>query len=170
MKVTIVVAMTPPPERLIGKAGGLPWHIAEDLQHFKRVTLGHAVIMGRKTIAELKKPLPGRRNLIISREPPLPGSAGYVAGVEWFTSIPAALEAARAGGESECMICGGAEIYRQVLAADLVDRMIITYVTLEPVPEGDTRFPAWEESQWVETGRQKGQNAALEFVTYERRR
>ena len=167
MKTTIVVAMTPPPEQLIGKAGGLPWRIPEDLKHFKRVTLGHAIIMGRKTLEEIKKPLPGRRNLVISRNLTPPS----IPGVEWFGSIAAALEAAERGGETEAMICGGAEIYRQALEENLVDRMVITYVELTPAPTGDRYFPAFDIAAWRETERRvaPGGAARLTFVTMGRR-
>ena len=166
MHVTIVVAMTP--SRLIGKAGGLPWHLPEDLQHFKRVTLGHTIIMGRKTLDEIKKPLPGRRNMVITRQTNLPLRAG----IEWFPALEPALGAARAGGETDCMIIGGAEIFRAALAANLVDRMVITYVHITPEPQGDTHFPEWDQSQWNQADRREittaDGKARMEFVRYER--
>jgi dihydrofolate reductase len=171
MRRTIVVAMTPPPERLIGKGGALPWHISEDLKHFKKVTLGHAVVMGRKTLDELKKPLPGRRNLVITRQMP----AHPMAGVEYFGSLEEALAAAEAGGETDCMICGGAEIYWLALERGLVDRMVITYVEIllprggegGGRPVGDRYFPAFDETQWRESERRTYQDekVRLTFVT-----
>lgn len=166
MRRTIVVAMTPPPEQLIGQAGGLPWRISEDLKHFKRVTLGHAIIMGRKTLEEIKTPLPGRRNLVVTRNPNPPA----IPGVEWFGSLQAALSAAEKAGETDAMICGGAEIYRQTLAQNLVDRMVITFVELTPAPTGDRYFPAYNAIAWRETERRTTQDgpAKLTFVTLER--
>lgn len=166
MLVTIVVAMTP--QRLIGKAGGLPWHLPADLQHFKRITLGHAVVMGRKTLDALRKPLKGRRNLIVTRDPsPAPRE-----GVEWFPGVEAALAAARAAGETECMICGGSEIYRTCLERRLVDRMIITFVHMVPEPAGDVYFPAWNPAEWRQVEARQEPIASnrghMEFVTLER--
>ena len=140
---SLIVAMTP--AGLIGKDGRVPWNLPADLQHFKRMTLGKPIIMGRKTLDELKgRPLPGRRNLVISRKvaPPV------IAGIEWFTSLEQALAAAETGKAAEAMIIGGAAIYKEALARNLVDRMFITWVKLDPEPTGDTYFPPWNKGAW----------------------
>jgi len=162
MLVTIVVAMTE--SGLMGRAGKLPWRLPEDLKHFKQTTLGHACVMGRKTFDENGKALPGRRNLVVTRNPNPPA----VPGIEWFRSLDAAFDAARAGGETDCMLCGGSHIFREALERDLVDRMIISWVHLTPEPTGDTYFPAWDRSGWSETGRE--QYANFTVMTYDRQK
>lgn len=168
MKISIVVAMTP--AGLIGKDGGLPWHVPEDLKHFRRVTMGHAVVMGRKTFDEIRKPLKGRRNIVVTRTLPAAEDPRRVEGVEWFTSLDAAFAAAAAGGEAECMLIGGASIYKEALNRGMVDRMYVTWVELAVPPEGDTWFPAWQVGDWREVESREETVAAgrLRFVTYER--
>lgn len=117
--------------------GALPWHLPEDLKHFKETTNGYPIIMGRKTWESLGRPLPNRRNVVISRQ------VNYVApGAEVFTSLPAALAAV---GDNPAFIIGGAELYRQALP--LAGQLIITEVDMDA--EGDTAFPpfgdAWQE-------------------------
>ena len=159
MLISLIVAMTP--DRLIGAAGRLPWHMPEDLKRFKQLTLGHALIMGRKTYASIGRPLPGRRNLIITHNPAPPA----IAGVEWFTSLESALTSAQTAGETECFIAGGAQIYAQALL--LAHRLYITYVQEgDGTFHGDTYFPAWDHSQWRTLRREPAPN--MEFVTYER--
>jgi dihydrofolate reductase len=143
MRVSIVVAMTP--ERLIGAGGKLPWHVPEDLKRFRALTTGHTIVMGRKTLDSIGKPLPKRRNIVISRNANPPA----VPGVEWVPSLDAAIANAQAAGDQELFILGGSEIYRQ--AIDRADRMHITYIHLSPPPTGDTYFPAWDASQWTKT-------------------
>ena len=111
--------------RVIGADGKLPWHEPEDLKHFKAVTTGHAVIMGRKTWVALGRPLPKRRNLVVTRQ------AGFAApGAEVFASLDAAIASAREGGDAEPMIIGGGEIYR--LALPLATRIHLTEVRCAP--------------------------------------
>jgi dihydrofolate reductase len=132
---------------VIGANGGMPWHIGEDLQYFKRVTTGHAVIMGRKTFESLGRPLPGRTNVVITRQldfrPEGLGRGGRGAGsgavVEVVHSLREAVER-----HSDAFIIGGAEIYRQALP--LAGRFYLTRVEMDV--EGDTRFPEWDEAQW----------------------
>jgi dihydrofolate reductase len=164
MLVSAIVAMTA--ARLMGAGGRLPWHIPEDLRHFKQTTAGHAVLMGRKTFDSIgKKPLPGRRNLIVSRSAPASADKA-AAGVEFFLSIPSAIEAVRAGGtETELFIVGGSEIYAAALP--LTDRLYVTWIKLTPEPVGDTWFPNVDFSQWKETGR-RALAASAELVIYER--
>lgn len=161
-KVVIVVAVAR--NRVIGKDNQLCWHLPEDMQHFKAVTQGQTVLMGRKTWESLPprfRPLPGRRNLVVTRQ------AGYAApGAETAASLPAAL--ALAGDNETVCIIGGAEIYAQALP--LADTLEITEVGL--APEGDTWFPELDPAQWQETARQAGvggNGTAYAFVTYRRR-
>lgn len=120
--------------------GTLPWHLPEDLKHFKETTNGHPIIMGRKTWESLGRPLPNRRNIVISRQ------SDYLAsGAEVFTSLPAAISAI---GNSPAFIIGGAELYRQALP--LAGQLIITEVGLDA--EGDTHFPPFD-SEWGEASR-----------------
>lgn len=159
--ISLIAAMTP--GRVIGSEGQLPWRLPEDLKHFKRTTLGHAVLMGRKTFESIgSKGLPGRRNLVVSRS----GGVKEGAGAELFDSIEAAVAAAQAGGESELFVVGGGQIYAAMLG--LADRMYITWVKLEPEPHGDAFFPAWERQEWREV--RKIRVGAMECVVYERAR
>ena len=141
---------------VIGKDGGLPWRLKSDLAIFRAVTMGKPVIMGRKTWESLPprfRPLPGRRNIVISRQ------ADFAApGAELAASLEAALQLA-AQAET-AFIIGGEQIYRQ--AMDVADRLEITEVDLEP--EGDAWFPVIDAGCWQETARAAGQGYA--FVTY----
>lgn len=158
MRVSIIVAMTP--ERLIGAAGRLPWHLPDDLKHFRNLTTGHCVVMGRKTFSSIGRPLPKRRNLVITRNPAPP----VVPGVEWFHNVNDAIAAARNSGETELFIAGGSEIYAQ--AFPLTDRLYITFVHRDFPFQGDTYFPPWDQTQWHPVSHElKGD---CEFVTYER--
>jgi len=120
--------------------GALPWHLSEDMKHFKETTNGHPIIMGRKTWESLGRPLPNRRNMVISRQ------AGYTAtGAEVFASLPAAITAI---GDAPAFIIGGAELYRQALP--LSGQLIITEVGLDA--KGDTKFPPFG-LEWREVSR-----------------
>ena len=146
--------------RVIGMAGGLPWHIPEDLRHFKKVTLGHAVVMGRKTYDSVGKPLPKRRNIIVTRDALLRRE-----GAETAPTLEAALELAYQTDE-EPRILGGSQIY--ALALPLATRMIVTFVHRDV--EGDTLFPAIEWSEWREVSRRKAETEPdVEFVELTRR-
>lgn len=136
MIVSLVAAMAE--NRVIGRAGSLPWHLPKDLQHFKRITLDHTVIMGRKTFEEIKRPLSNRRNVVISRNP-----AFRPAGV---TVVPDLDEALALGAtEQEVFVIGGGEIYR--LALPRADRLYLTVVHAQV--EGDTLFPSFDAEAWV---------------------
>lgn len=127
--------------------GALPWHLPEDLKHFKETTNGHPIIMGRKTWESLGRPLPNRRNMVISRQ------ADYAAtGAEVFDSLPAAIAAI---GDAPAFIIGGAELYRQALP--VAGQLIITEVDLDA--EGDTTFPPFG-SEWREASRNTHTSAA----------
>lgn len=158
MQPLVIVAAMAKRDRLIGKDGGLPWRFPEDLRFFKRITLGHAVIMGRKTYEEVKKPLPDRRNIVISRR-----SDFEAPGCEVVTSLDEAIRKARET-DPEPRIIGGAEIYKQALPHTTT--MYITEVAGEY--SGDTYFPDFSAEAFRETERKKGEAPELEFVRYER--
>jgi dihydrofolate reductase len=136
MLVSIVVAVSA--NNVIGRGNELPWRLPDDLKRFKAVTLGKPVVMGRKTFESIGKPLPGRTNIVISRQPEFTAD-----GCVTVRSVDEALSAAAA---REVMIIGGAEIYRQALPR--VDQIYLTRVHAE-VP-GDVEFPpvVWED--WIE--------------------
>lgn len=153
----------------IGLNNQLPWYLPEDLKYFKAVTLGKPVIMGRKTFESLKKPLPGRLNIVISRQP------DYLApvGVKVVSSLDAALALAEAqcliDGRDEAVVMGGAQIYAEALAR--VDRLYLTEV--HRAFAGDAFFPAFDRDQFAEVGRERHRHEAsgldYSFVVYERR-
>jgi dihydrofolate reductase len=142
---------------VIGKDGQVPWRVPEDLKHFRRSTLGHAVIMGRKTWDEVGKPLPDRRNIVMSRKADL-----RLEGAEVVTSLDEAIALARTTDE-EPRVIGGAEIYR--LALPLATRVLLTEIQLEP--EGDTVFEL-DRSGFRETERRAGDDPRAVYVTLER--
>jgi dihydrofolate reductase len=156
--LTLVVAMDA--ERGIGVDNKLPWHLPEDLAHFKRVTLGHPIIMGRKTFDSIGRPLPKRRNIVVTR------NAGWShEGVEVAESLQAAV--LLASGDTASII-GGAQIFTESMA--LADRMIVTHI--DAVYHCDTYFPAIDPARWRETARETHRAAqdgvGFSFVTYER--
>ncbi len=140
--VSLIVAMGR--NREIGKGNQLPWHLPADLAFFKRTTTGHTVIMGRKTFESIGRPLPNRRNIIISR------NEDYVAeGCEVFTHVESALLACK--DEHEVFIIGGAQLYQHALP--LADTLYITQVAVE-IPHADAFFPPWHEALWEEVRRE----------------
>ncbi|WP_270794421.1 type 3 dihydrofolate reductase [Aeromonas sp. QDB11] len=137
MKISMIAAMAH--DRVIGKDNQMPWHLPADQAHFKRVTLGKPVLMGRKTFESIGRPLPGRRNLVISRNP------GYQAeGIEVVGSVEAALALLASSAVEELMVIGGGHLYAEMLPS--ADRLYLTQIDL--VVEGDTRFPAFDDGQW----------------------
>ncbi|MCW0504247.1 type 3 dihydrofolate reductase [Aeromonas piscicola] len=138
MKISMIAAMAH--DRVIGLDNQMPWHLPADLAHFKRVTLGKPVLMGRKTFESIGRPLPGRRNLVISRNPDYQAD-----GVEVVDSVEAAL-ALLADGQAvdELMVIGGGHLYGQLLPR--ADSLYLTRIDLAVA--GDTRFPAFEEDEW----------------------
>lgn len=124
-------------ERVIGRDGGLPWHLPADLGHFKTTTMGKPIVMGRKTYESIGKRLPGRQNIVVTRNPDWDA-----AGVTAVNSLDAAIAAC--GEASEIMIIGGAQLYAAALSR--ADRMHITYVGQSI--EGDTHFPDIDRSAW----------------------
>src|SRR5690606_28855184 len=129
--------------RVIGRDNQLPWHLPADLKHFKARTLGKPIIMGRKTWDSLGRPLPGRLNLVVSRQAGL-----QLEGAEVLPNLDAAVaraqEWARAQGVDELMLIGGAQLYEQAL--ERAERLYLTRVALQP--EGDAWFPAFDEAAW----------------------
>ncbi|WFO50619.1 type 3 dihydrofolate reductase [Aeromonas veronii] len=137
MKISMIAAMAH--DRVIGKDNQMPWHLPADLAHFKRVTLGKPVLMGRKTFESIGRPLPGRRNLVISRNP------GYQAeGIEVVGSVEAALALLTGSSVEELMVIGGGHLYAEMLPS--ADCLYLTQIDL--AVEGDTRFPAFDDGQW----------------------
>lgn len=141
MILSAIWAMTR--NRVIGKDGDLPWRLPDDQRFFRRTTLGKPVIMGRKTFDEIGRPLPKRRNIVLSRR-------GLEAeGVEVVTNLDAALDRAKSEAPEEAFIIGGAEIY--ALAWPRLDRLYMTLIDTEL--EGDTWFPEFELGHWREVKR-----------------
>ncbi|MEO6420674.1 MAG: dihydrofolate reductase [Polyangiaceae bacterium] len=143
---------------VIGKSGALPWHIPEDLKHFRRVTTGHAIIMGRATHASIGKALPNRRNIVVSRSP------SFVAeGCEVAHGIDEAIALARQT-DPEPVIIGGAAVYEEALP--LATRMYLTELARDV--DGDVRFPDFDRRAWREVSRTPGETADVSFVVLER--
>jgi len=135
--ITLIAAMGK--NRAIGLAGKMPWHLPAELQHFKRATMGKAIVMGRKTWQSIGRPLPGRQNIVISRSPDFDAM-----GADVTNSLKSAVELSQA---SEVMVIGGGQLYQ--LALPHAQRMILTLIDIEP--EADTWFPAWDSNQWQQT-------------------
>lgn len=132
--ISIIVAIAE--NGVIGDRNALLWHISEDLRHFKTLTTGHPVIMGRKTYESLGRPLPGRTNVVVTRQRlELPGCTVVHSLEDALALFPA---------DEEVFVIGGAQIYAEALP--LADRFYLTRVL--HAYEGDTRFPAWDEAQW----------------------
>ena len=140
MKISIVVAMAS--NGVIGRDNELPWHLPADLQHFKKTTMGKPILMGRKTWESIGRPLPGRTNIVITRD-----TAYRAEGCVVVNSIDAALEAS--SGQDEVMVIGGAEFYRQVLP--LADTIYLTRI--HATISGDTCFPELNVADWREVER-----------------
>jgi dihydrofolate reductase len=136
MKVSLIVAM----ERngVIGRAGGLPWHLSADLKRFKQLTMGHHIIMGRKTFDSIGRVLPGRTSVVVTRQADFAAAGAIVT-----HSLPDAIAAS--SDDDEAFIIGGAEIYQQALP--LVDRIYMTEVDTDVA--GDARFPEFDRTQWT---------------------
>jgi dihydrofolate reductase len=158
--ITLVLARAT--NGVIGNKGGLPWRLSEDMKRFKELTLGKPVVMGRKTWDSLpRKPLPGRRNIVITRNADF-----QVEGADVVLSLDGAIAAAE--NAAEIMIIGGAEIYRQALP--IADKIELTEI--EASPEGDTRMAPFSPDEWQEQSRQAHQSAdglRYSYVTLLRR-
>ena len=131
---TLIAAMGK--NRAIGLEGRMPWHLPAELQHFKKATMGKSIVMGRKTWQAICRPLPGRQNIVISRDP------GFLAkGVDLAASLE---DAAVMSDSDEVMIIGGGQLY--ALALPHAQRMVLTLIDIEP--EADTWFPEWDDKEW----------------------
>ena len=146
---------------IIGAGGKLPWHIPEELKHFKRLTLGHPIIMGRRTWESLKGPLPQRENIVVTRTP------GYEApGAAVANSLGAAL--AMCTGEPVVFVIGGTQLFEESLP--IAAGMVLTEIQRDY--QGDTSFPAWDRAQWRESQREAHtapDGTRFDFVLYERK-
>jgi dihydrofolate reductase len=138
--ISLLVAMDE--ARGIGKAGKLPWRLSSDLKRFRELTMGHHIIVGRKTFESIGKALPGRNIIIVTRDDSLKPDGCLIA-----RSVEAAIALARERGETEVFVCGGAEIYAHALSA--ANRMYLTQVHAQV--DADTFFPEFDASTWRET-------------------
>lgn len=127
--------------RGIGRDNQLPWRLSADLKRFRELTMGHHIIVGRKTFESIGKPLPGRQMIIVTRD-----RAFKAEGCAICHSLEEAIEMARTHSETEVFVCGGAEIYQKSIA--LADRLYLTFVDAEV--EADTFFPEFNQGDWVE--------------------
>jgi dihydrofolate reductase len=172
MNIAIIVAISE--DGTIGDKGEIPWHISADLKRFKRLTMGHPIIMGRRTYESLGKPLPGRTNIVLTQNPKFAGPEGVLV----FPSLDAALDRCRKGlgdlrsgnGRGQeigaqretVFIIGGSTVYKAALP--LANKLCITEVH-RPVP-GDTKFPDYDRREWTEVAREDGEEWS--FVEYAR--
>lgn len=143
MIVSLIVAMDE--KGGIGKTGALPWRLPADLRRFKQLTMGHHLIMGRKTYQSIGRPLPGRTMIVVTRNREYQPEGCLVLG-----SFEAALDLARERGETEVFVIGGSEIFAQALP--IADRLYLTRV--HAAVQTDVSFPPFNEEAWVEKGRQ----------------
>jgi dihydrofolate reductase len=159
-RICIIAALAA--NRVIGRNNALPWHLPADLKRFKALTMGHPVVMGRKTYESIGRPLPGRRNLVITR------NRGYSApGCEVVHSLDAAIAACR--DAQEIFVIGGAELYRESLPR----AHCLEFTEIRAEIEGDATFPEFSMSEWHETGREIHSDEAgipfrYDFARYER--
>ena len=157
-RISLLVAVAS--NGVIGRDGRMPWHLPEDLKRFKALTMGHAIVMGRKTFDSIGRLLPGRRSIIVTRQP------GYrVDGATVVHSLDAAIAAA--SDDDEVFVIGGGEIYAAALP--LADRLHMTEIASSA--DGDVRFPPIDRSQWREVAREPHRSAdgtAFDFVIYDR--
>lgn len=140
---------------VIGRGGSMPWHLPEDLAHFKHTTMGHTLVMGRKTFDSIGRALPGRRTIVVTRNP-----SWSHPDVETAHSLADAL--ALAGPADEVFVVGGGEVYGE--AMPFAQQMLLTEVP--DAPEGDTFFPEWVVQDWREVDREH--HDGFDIATYER--
>lgn len=157
-QLALIVAMND--ARVIGNNGDLPWRIREDLRHFKRTTMGHAIIMGRTTWDSIGRPLPGRQNIVITRNQSL-----QIEGCAVVHSLEAAIDLARESGDECPMIIGGATIYE--IALPLTTLIHLTRV--ERDVEGDTFFPELSLDEWEEESSVAGNTPGVTFCVLRRK-
>lgn len=154
-KISLIAAMAK--DRVIGKDNDMPWHLPADLQHFKRVTLGKPVIMGRRTFESIGRPLPGRKNIVITRNVDWSHD-----GVEVVSSTDMAMSLVT--DAEEVMIIGGGKIYEQFLAK--ADSLYLTFIDL--TVEGDTCFPDWTKvGTWQQVSHESHHSDEKNVFSYE---
>ena len=144
MRISLLVACST--NRVIGRDGDLPWRLSADLKRFKRLTMGHPILMGRKTLESIGRLLPGRQTIVLTRNPEFEFPAAIVVG-DWDTALAKAaqsMETMETDGQPELFVVGGAEIYR--LALPTTGRVYLTRVHAEI--EGDTFLPELDDDQW----------------------
>lgn len=166
VRLSVIVAAAE--NGVIGRDNALPWHLPEDLAYFRRVTMGKPLIMGRRTFESIGRPLPGRTNIVISRNPRFTAE-----GIRVVASLDDALQLARdialADGVDELLVIGGAEIYAQAIPR--ADRLYLTMV--HAVVEGDAFLPPIDWREWREAGRERHRGSGdnphdYSFLVYER--
>lgn len=161
MKISMIAAMAQ--DRVIGVDNKMPWHLPADFKFFKRVTLGKPIIMGRKTYQSIGRPLPGRKNIVLTRDKTL-----KIEGVDCVQTVEQALQLVK--GVDEVMVIGGATIYEQFLP--ISERLYLTFIDLKIA--GDTQFPDYERAaKWLEVSREvhrkdEKNKYNYQFVTLER--
>jgi len=164
MIVSMIVAVSE--NGVIGREGQIPWDLPADLKNFKRLTMGHHLIVGRKTWESIGRPLPGRTMIVLSRK------AGFKAeGCLTAASLPEAIEIAEMAGDAEAFIAGGSRVYEQ--AIPLADRIYLSRVHANV--RGDTLFPEFNEKDWkvsveVQYPKVSGQRLAFTFMILDRKR
>lgn len=157
--LSLIAAMSN--NRVIGKNNTLPWHLPADLKHFKNMTLGKPIIMGRRTFESIGKPLPGRQNIIMTRDKNYHATGCTI--IHSFEQIKSSTDA------PEIMVIGGAELYTQLLSQ--AQRLYLTFIHADF--EGDRYFPEWQTNQWQEISREdhlkdEQNNYDYTFVTFEK--
>jgi dihydrofolate reductase len=168
MEIVLIAAVAD--NGVIGADGAIPWRLRSDMQRLRAITMNKPVVMGRKTFASLKRPLPGRTNIVVTRDPGFRAGGAVVTASFETARVIAHADASRRGADDIAVI-GGADIYAQFLG--IADRLEITEV--HAAPKGDTRFPAIDRDAWEEVARLRHEAgpddaAAFSYVTYRRRK
>lgn len=168
-KPAIVMVAAVAKNGVIGADNRLLWRLKSDMKHFRALTMGKPMIMGRKTFASIGKPLPGRQSIIVTRDRSFTAD-GVIAAHSLDSALEAGRIAAEAAGVNEVIVAGGGEIYAALM--DRAERLEITEVDL--APEGDALFPFIDKAEWMETSRREftkssDDEAAFAFVSYKRR-
>ena len=159
MKIIIIVAVAQ--NGVIGRANGeMPWHVKEDFQHFKKTTMGFPIIMGRKSFESLGKPLKGRENIVVTRNPNLKYDFDTV---KIFFSLNSAIDHYKSLNKEKVFITGGGEIYRQSI--HIADEMIISHMKFDA--EGEIKFPDFNIDDWEITSKEDKEQ--FEIVNYSRK-
>ena len=159
MKISIIVAVSE--NNVIGKDGKIPWYLPGDLKHFKEITTGHHIMMGRNTFESIGHPLPGRTNLVVSSK-----SSYSPEGVTVFKSVEDAIAFARSAGENELMVIGGASVYKSTLP--LADTIYLTRISRSY--EGNVCFPEINNEEWTTISLESNiNNPDFEFKHLERK-